>query len=60
MNIGFTSRQKTVTTVIFRGGTILTKLYITIYILISYIVFIRVIVPHFLIVGTVYCRILSR
>ena len=52
-------RQTTVPTVIFREGIIPTKPHITIYILISYILYIRVIIPHFLIVVTVYCRILN-
>ena len=47
-------RQTTVPTVIFRGGIIPTKPHITVYIL-----YIRVIIPHFLIVVTVYCRILN-
>ena len=55
----FVFRQTTVPTVIFRGGIIPTKPHITIYILISYILYIRVIIPHFLIVVTVYCRILN-
>ena len=56
---GLFFRQTTVPTVIFRGGIIPTEPHITIYILISYILYIRVIVPHFLIVVTVYCRILN-
>ena len=47
----------TVVTVIFSRVSNFLFLYITIYILISYIVYIRDIDPHFLIVGTVYCRI---